>query len=820
MFDEPRIALRMLRKQPAFTAVAVATLALGIAATTTVFSWIDTILLDPIPGAAHSSELAAIEGVSPEGEPEIFPHPDFRDFQRHLTLVSGVVASHFMPFTMGREADAQRVFGEVVSANYFAVLGVRPELGRVFLPEEDRDEQGAFPLAVIGDRLWRARYGANPGVIGKVERVNGHQLTIVGVLPPAFHGTMGGLSLDIWVPLSQVHEMGGVNNWTAGDRALRSYNITARLKPGVSIRRARAEVQAVASRIASAYPRTHRGFSATLLPVWQAHNGAQALLLNPLRILMAVAFVVLLIACANVANLLLARSVSRQREFGIRIALGASRARLVRQLLGEAALLAGGGALVGVVLAPWMGDSLGYLLPATDLPIMAAFSPTGSRLLNLSVLAFTVLVCLLTAILSAIVPALYSSRIPVNETLKEGGRSGMSGARSHRARGALVVFEVALAAVVLIGAGLFQRSFQNARAVHPGFDSHNVLVARMYLSSAGYSRDQEIRFDRDLRLRLERAAGVQEVSYADWVPLSFGDAPWESVGVDGYTRDGLAESTVTRTLVAPGYFQLMRIPVLSGRDFSEKDDDPKSAAVIIVNQAFARRFFGRRDPVGRKAGVNGRASLIVGMVRDTKQNSPAESPYPLLYLPFSQGFGTGHNNFIFLRTAGDPGSVRATLRHEIAALDSTAGIYDAETLVEYTGAALYPQKVAAMLLAGLGVLSLVLAALGLYSVMAYAVTERTHEIGIRMALGASRSAVHAMIARKAMSMTGVGLAAGIAGALVLAHVVGSLLVGVSPADPIAFLFAIVFLSGVSLAASYLPARRATRVDPVTALRFE
>ena len=819
MFNELRIAIRGLRKQPSFTAVAVLTLGLGIAATTTVFSWVDGILLNPIPGIPNSEEVAVLEGVSPDGEHVITAHPDFRDYQRQLTLVSGVVATHFMPFTLGREADAQRTFGEAVSANYFAVLGVRPELGRVFLPEEDRDDRGAFPLAVISDRLWRSRFHGNPGAIGQVERINGHQLTIVGVVPPEFQGTMGGLSLNIWVPLSQVAEMGGVGEWTAGDRGAKCYDLKVRLKPGVSIGRARSEVQAVAARIAATYPLTHRGFSATLLPVWQSQSGAQSLLLSPLRILMAVSFVVLLIACANVANLLLARSVSRQREFGIRIAMGASRARLVRQLLGEAMLLAGGGALVGVLLSPWMADSLGYLFPTTDLPIAALLEPLGNRLLNPTVLAFTVLVCFLTAILSAIVPALYSSRIPVNETLKESGRGGMSGARSHRARALLVVLEVALATVALIGAGLFQRSFQNARAVRPGFDPHNVLIARLYLSYSGYSREQEQNFDRALRLRLEHAPAVQQVSYADWVPLWFGNLPGRacaSMATRGMEKaiSGSAARWWGRAISTSCEFHYWRAAISPIRTI------PSPPAVIIVNQSFARRFFEGRDPVGRKLRVNGEPRTIVGMARDSKQNSPAEAPFPYFYEPFAQRFGTGNNNFIYIRTAGDPAAVRATLRHEIAALDPSAGIYDALPMEDYTSASLFPQKVAATLLTALGLLSLVLAALGLYSVMAYAVNERTHEIGIRMALGSPRGSVLAMIVRKAMNMTAAGLAAGIAGALALAHVVGSLLVQVSAGDPLTFLFAILFLSMVALAASYIPARRATRIDPMNALRCE
>ena len=372
MLHELRIALRMLRKQPAFTAVAIATLALGISATTTVYSWIDAILLNPIAGVPDSGQLAVLEGISPDGESILTAHADFRDYQRQLALVSGVVASKFGPFTIGREANAQRVFGEVVSANYFAVFGVRAEIGRVFLPAEDRDDRGGFPIAVISDRLWRGRYHADPAVAGRVERVNGHQLTIVGVVPPEFQRQHGRPHLGCLGSLEPDRRRWALSSeWTGGDRGAKYFDLFVRLRPGVSLGRARAEVQAVAARLAATYPRNHHGMSATLRPVWQAHSGAQSLLLNPLRILMVVACVVLLIACANVANLLLARSVSRQREFGIRIAMGASRARLVRQLMAEATLLAGGGALIGVLVSPWMADSLGYLLPATNLPVTA-----------------------------------------------------------------------------------------------------------------------------------------------------------------------------------------------------------------------------------------------------------------------------------------------------------------------------------------------------------------------------------------------------------------------------------------------------------------
>ncbi len=811
-----RYGIRQLRRSPGFTAVAVLTLGLGIAANTTVFSWIDSVLLQPIPGVRNAQELAALEEVMPEGGSSACTHPDFRDFQHDLGSVAGVTATHFAAFSIGRKENARRVFGQVVSANFFEVLGVQPYLGRTFSSQEDRDAPGAFPLAVISYRLWHSHFGADPDVIGKTERVNGHQLTIVGVTPPDFRGTMGGLTFDIWVPLSMILETGSLNTWAADDRNARFLDVLVRLKPGVHIGQARAEVKAVAARIAKAYPQTHSGVTATVVPLWRAHTGAQSLLLDPLRILMAVCILVLLIACANVANLLLARSVTRQRELSIRMALGATRRRVMQQLLVEVLLLAGAGAIFGAWLARWLAQSLMYLLPRTDLPIAV-----GGSFLSWRVLSFTVLICFGAAVLAAMMPMLHSGHVPLNESLKAGGRSGTSSLRSHRARGLLVGFEIALAAVALIGAGLFVRSFRNAQVMHPGFEARNVLIAHLYLSSAGYLRDQEVQFDRTLCQRLEGGPGIEQVTYADWVPLWFGNPPWEMLRIEGYARSREAGTPVFRTLVGPGYFHLLHIPLLAGREFTDQDDE-KAPRVMIVNQTFARRFFQGQDPLGRRVHFDycDCWHTIVGLAQDSKESSPSEPPTPFVYAPFRQMFGRGHNSFIYVRTRGNPNTARATLRHEVAALDPTADLFDAMPLTEYTQSALYPQKVAAILLASLGILSMLLAAVGLYSVMSYAVSERTQEIGIRMALGASRRDVHAMVFGKSLAMTATGLLGGVLAALALTRLVSSLLVEVSAADPLTFVAAILFLLGVALVATYVPARRATKVDPMVAWRYE
>jgi predicted permease len=512
--------------------------------------------------------------------------------------------------------------------------------------------------------------------------------------------------------------------------------------------------------------------------------------------------------------------------------MGAGRGRLIGQLLAEASLLAFGGTLFAIWVSQWAGDALAFLLPRTELPVTVLFEGLrGSG--SARVWIFSALVCGIATTLAGVVPVLYSGRVEVQEVLKEGGRSGMAGTRSYRARGLLVAFEIALASVALIGAGLFTRSFENARAVNPGFDMQNVLVAHIYVGQAGYPAAREVQFDARLRERLERAPGVQAAAYADWVPLWFGESPWEGVRFEGGKEK--PEARINRILVSPGYFGLLGVPVVSGRDFTEQDDrgtplpvaargtklapqGRRAEQVAIVNQEFARRYFGSRDPVGRRIEISGAATTVVGMVRNFKHASAAEPPTPYVYKPFRQGFGTGHNNFVYIRSAGGAAVARGVLRQEMAALEPATGLYDAMPMTDYAQGSLYQHRVAASLMAAMGILSLLLAAVGLYSVMAYAVTERTQEIGIRMALGAQPRDVLAMVLRGGLAMTALGLGAGIAGALAMARVVAGLLFHVSPADPLTFIAAALFLTAVAVLACWIPARRATRLDPLAALR--
>ncbi len=806
-----QFGLRMLKSSPGFTAVAVLTLALGIAVNSTVFSWIDAVLLHPLPGVHHPEDLALIETATPNRSTS---YVDYRDYRDNLKQVSGVAIGRFTPLSVGDKGRTERAWAELVSANYFDVLEVKPALGRTFLPEEGRDREGGYPVAVISYRMWQNRFHGDPKVLGRTIRLNRHELTIVGVAPPKFRGSLVGLVFDVWIPVTMATAM-GTGDGTLHYRGCRDITSTiVRLKPGVTIEQAGAEVAALARRLAAMYPDTNRGVDAQVTPVWKGHLGAQGMLLKPLRILMAVCLLLLLIVCANVANLLLARAVSRQKEFGIRLALGAQRGRLARQLLTETLLLAGAGAVVGVLLVMWMGQSLISLMPAMDIP----FDFGGG--LNLPTLGFTVVIVAVATLVSGTVPALLSARADLNETLKEGGRGGGAGTHSHRLRGLLVTAEVTLATVALIGAGLFFRSFQAASSVQPGFDMTNMSMSQFYLSNAGYSGPEQHLFCRKLRERMEAQPGVIGMTYSDVVPLAVpgNSGPYHQVEVDGYIPAPDEQMILHRATVPPGYFKLMGIPLLEGRDFTEMDGEGKPT-VIVVNETFARRFFRGRDPIGRKVRIGNNVATVIGLARDSKYHTLVEAPLPFFYIPFDQWFAPGLNFAALLKTSGDPMRLTPVLRREALALNPDA-VFNTSRMADATSASLYAQRVAASLLSAVGAVCLALAAIGLYSVMSYAVKQRTQELGIRMALGAKPNDVLALVVREGLRLTVPGLAAGIAAALVAARLVSGMLFRVSAADPATFTAAAAFLGLVAAMASCLPALRATRVDPMQALRCQ
>src|SRR6516225_8489178 len=813
MLQDIRYGIRLLRADPGFTLIAVLTLAIGIAANATVFNWIDNVLVHPIPGTSNAKELVCFETVAPNGDHLTVSYPAYRDYRDHLMHLSGLLIARPAYFSVGLDDRPERIWGELVSGNYFAVLGVKAGLGRLFSPEEYGDKLGGYPVVVIADGLWRRLFQADPDVIGRTLHINKQVLTVVGVTPPEFRGTVPGFALEIWVPAVMAAQLKAMPDWMLSERTSQMFLGTARLKPGVSMELAQSEVTAIAAEIARSNPSSDSGLTAMLVPLWKGQFGAPALLARPLRLLMAVCVVILLIVCANVANLILPRVMSRQREFAVRLAMGAGRTRIVRQLLTESFVLTAAGAVAAVPLTVWLQDLLVRLMPPNRFPLTALSG------LNLDSVAFGMAVCLIASIASGIAPALQSARTDLNRALKEGGGSGTAGVRLLRLRGMLVVSEVALALVALVGAGLFAKSFKASAGINPGFDARNVAVAYFPLASAGYSVAERKLFCRRLRERLEALPGVKAVAYSDFVPLGFDRGAWEDVSVDGYVPAKDERMKIYRNIVSPGYFAALHIPIVEGRDFTEQDDE-SSLRVVIVTQAFRRRFFAGRNPIGYKVRAWGDWFTVVGIAADSNYHTPNEAPMAHFYAPFRQVYREDHSLAFYVRTAGPAEQGVAALRREAEALDPNVSAVNAMPMANYISAALYPQRVAAMLLGGLGALAMLLAAIGLYGVMSYSVSQRAPEMGIRIALGAASGEVVAMLMGQSMRFIGIGLAVGIAIPLALARAASSVLLRVSPSDPAVYAGAALFLAAVALVACYIPARRATHIDPNISLHAE
>jgi predicted permease len=813
LLHDLRQGFKTLARNPGFTAVAILTIGVGIGANTTIFSWMRAMLLNPLPGATQPDRVVAVENTAPDGAPLTTSYLDFRDFRDNLKLVQFVTAWDPNVFSVGDAPSTSRVWGQMVSGNFFDLLGLKPELGRFFSGAERDDAQNAHPVVVISHSYWKTRYRSDPSAIGATVRINRTPFTIIGVAPEDFHGTRSGLDYQLWMPLTMYGQLTHTGDWMLRDRNTRNFFLFARLAPGATIEQARSEVQALANRMAVADADSNQGIGAAVLPFWQSHFSPQTILLTPLAILMAASGVVLLIVCANLANLLLARAAGRLREFSIRLALGAGPVRLARQLLTETLLMAFAGSVCGFVLAGVLGGALRWLLPSVERPSMLQPPLDGEVLLFTTALAF------LVAILSGLVPAIHASRANVNEMLKEGGRSGLSAAHSHRLRGLLVTSEVALAVVALVGAGLFLKSFQTARSINPGFSPDGVALARFDFSTAGYNALQTDAFCRRLRGRLEQQPGVSAVSYEDSVPLGFAGGNWEQLDVEGYVPGPNENMKIYRDLVSPGYFDSMKIPLLDGRDFDPRDD-ANSLPVMIVNQEFARRYMANRSVIGRKVRGWGQWFTVIGIAKDSKYHRVTESPQPFFYIPIRQIFRPEYGLTFHVRTLGSVNDAIAAIRRESAAIDPALTIFDAEPMNEYIAASLFGTKIAATLLGVLSTIGLLLAAMGLYSVMAYSVAQRTAEISIRVTLGAQPREVMRLVLRQGMIFALGGLFVGFLASAALARLVSAMLVTVSPADPLVYAAAAAFILLIALASMAIPVWRALRVDPAVALRSQ
>jgi predicted permease len=810
LISDLRFGFRMLAKRPGFALAAVLTLALGIGASTVVYSWTQAVLFNPLGAAKNSDQLVVAETVMPDGALHSSSYPDFVDYRAQQNVFTDMIGFELIGNVVRAkdEAQGERTWGELVTGNYFDVLGVRAALGRTFAPEED-GAPGGHPVAVISDGLWRRRFGADPLIAGKTMDFDKHPFTIIGVAPPEFGGTIVGLAVEFWAPMAEQPALLPGESLT--ERHPTFVHMMGRLKPGVSVEQAQADLSTISARIARAYPDSSRNIGIHVSPLYEASYGAQSLLRPVLTFLMAAVLIILLIGCVNIANLLLARALSREREIAIRGALGAGRGRLMQQLISESMMLAIFGGAAGLMAAAWGINLLSLFLPPAHLPF--GLEPA----FNARVLGFAFLLSLAAGVICGIVPALEASKPGLFNALKEGGRNSSMSRGRRRFRAALVIAEVTLAVVMMIGAGLLARSFRNLLNASPGFDGENVRLFAFDLRSSGYGGWKAQEFVDRLVDKLRTVPGVESASAERWAPLWFNGRGWAPATIEGYTPKPDEFMGIDFNVVGANYFTTMKIPMVSGRDFMERDrrDAPDA---IIVNQTMARRFWPGKDPVGHRVNFDGRWQTVVGVAKDIKYHSMQEQPESFLYMPLLQGGGTDAN--VLVRTRATTASMIPVVREQARLLDPGVAVLESDDVSQLTRVSIFAQRIAAALASVLGVLGLLLAALGIYGVISYGVGQRTQEIGIRLALGAQREDVLKLVLNQGMRPVMAGAIAGIVLGFGAARLLTHQLYGVKSDDPITFAVVTAILCAVAVLACWFPARRATKVDPMIALRHE
>ncbi len=804
LWQDIRFALRILWKNWSVTAIVVIVLALGIGANTAIFSVVNAALLRPLP-YADPDKLVRLSEDSPQVPQMSISYPNFLDWREQNKVFSGIAAMQFRSLNLTGRDEAERLPGRGVSAEFFDVLGVKPALGRSFAAAEDRP--GASPVCVISHGLWQRRFGADESIVGKQVMLSGTSYTVVGVLPASY---VFGTPTDVFVPIGlRADEMMERGNHPG------IYAI-ARLKPGMTVETARAELMAMAERIGVQYGM--KGNSATLQPLREAFVGD---IRTSLLVLLGAVGFVLAIACANVANLLLARAATRQKEIAIRTALGAGRLRIIRQLLTESVLLALLGGIIGLLMALW-GIDLLRSASVDNLPTTAEVKLDGS------VLLFTLMISLVTGIIFGLAPALGAAKTDLHDTLKEGGRSSTAGGRRAWLRSTLVITEVALSLVLLVGAGLLVKSFLRILDTDPGFKPQNLLTMQLALNVKKDEGGKVLTFFNDLNSRIRGLPGVESAAFSNGIPL--GQTADTSFAIVGRPMPEPGKQPQTMLYVpSPDYLQAMGIRLVKGRFFTPQDTQ-RSPRVAVIDEAFARAQFPDEEPLGRYIAGKGEDNPdaeIVGIVAHVKHFGldATESIQPQLYLPFNQAPDSvlpalAPRMNLIIRTTSDPLSLVAAVRREVQALDPNQPVYNVSTMEQTLDQSLSAQRLSTMLLALLAGLALILAAVGIYGVMSYTVTQRTHEIGIRVALGAGRRDVLRLVVGRGMMLALIGVACGLGGAFAVTRVMASLLYEVSATDPAIYFGVAVLLAGVALLACYVPARRALRVDPMVALRYE
>ena len=826
-------AVRTFRKSPVFVTVAVLSLAFGIGANTAIFTLVDQVLLRLLP-VKDPQQLVLLWGRGPHygsnnGRYKL-SYPMYEDFRDHNQVFSGMFCRWATSMNVSTEGKTERVDGELVSGTYFPVLGVGAALGRVFTPDDDKTP-GGHPVAVISYRYWLSRFAASPDVIGKKILVNGYPLTIIGVSRAGFDGTDPGSSPQIRVPVMMKAQMDPVGssfsyNFTA--RRGRWVNVFGRLRPGVTLEQAKAalqpffhqmlEMEVQQKEFARAAPETRQRFLTMwidLLPASKGDSELRRQFSSALLVLTAIVGLVLLIACANVANLLIARATARQKEIAVRLALGASRYRIVSQLLIESLTLAVAGGIAGLVLAVWMDEALISFLPTGDTPLTISTTP------DWRILSFNLAVSLLTGIIFGLVPALQSTRSQLAGTLKDQVGS-IAGGTSVGMRKALVAAQVTLSLLLLIGAGLFVRSLKNLKDLDPGFQTSNLLEFAVNPTMNGYKPERSLDFYRQLRENLDAVPGIESSALAV-IPVLTGDEWDNSMAVEGFAHKPTETPDPHMQFISPDYFKTMNIPILVGRDF-RMSDGRGAPKVCIVNEKFARRYFKEGNALGRHIGMGGDPGTkldieIVGVVRDTKYESMRDEIPLEVYQPYHQvEFVIGM--VAYVRTARQPEQAFSSIRQVVNRLDPNLPVSDMKTLEKQQEESLITERLVATLSTGFGILATLLAAIGLYGVMAYMVAQRTREIGVRMALGAASADIVWLVMKEVLLLAGIGIAIGLSAAWGLTRFAKSQLYGIQPNDALTIALATTGIVLVAIFAGYIPARRAATVDPMRALRWE
>ena len=795
--------VRMLVKNPSFTIVAVLALALGIGANSAIFSVVNTVLLRPLPYKNPGRLVMLWEEATHLGFPKNTPSPaNFIDWRAQNTVFEAMAAMVERSFNLTGVGEPERFDGRRVSANLFDLLGVQPQLGRAFRAEEDKP---GSRVVILSNGLWQHRFGGDPRVIGQAVSLNGESYTVIGVMPGSFQFPTR--RDQLWVPLA-------FDAKEAASRGNHFLEVIARMKPGVTLQQAQAEMSTIAARLAQQYPEENLrvGSVVTALQEQVVGDIKPALLV----LLGAVGFV-LLIACANVANLLLARAAARQKEIALRLALGAGRSRLTRQFLTESVLLA------------VIGGAVGLLLSIAGLRVLKTFIPdTISQAQAISidakVLVFTGLVALVTGIIFGLAPAMQVSHLDINDTLKEGGRDAAGGTRGNRIRALLVIGEIAVSFVLLMGAGLLINSFMHLRNLHPGFRANDLLTMKIPLSEVKYpDKERRSPFYAEVLRRVQALPGVQSAAVAGNLPLTY-DGDSMPIGIEGRTDPPPDQRPdVILRVVGPGYFSTMGIPLVRGRDFREQDK-ADSARVVIVSEKTARHFWPGENPIGKrlKPGSTNRNIPwieIIGVVKDVRQNDFVSEPKMQMYMPYQQ-LNSFAPNALVVRTNVEPLSLAGAVRNAIWAVDKDQPVSNLRSMDEIVSEAVARQRFSMLLLGIFAALAMVLAAVGIYGVMSYSIAQRTREIGLRIALGAQKSDVLKMILRQGLRFVAAGLAIGLAASFALTRVMASLLFGISATDPATFVSISLMLIAVALLASYIPAVRAMKIDPMLALRYQ